>query len=376
MITKNYILIEELGKGSYGKVYKAKRKSDDKIIALKIIDVTPDNEKLISMTEDEIKQLKTLSTPECNPFVICYYGSYYDKDNDKFLIEMELVEGETMYTYVMNLYATKTMKMIYYYLLLIAKDILKGLKYTHDKGIIHNDIKTQNIMIDKNNVPRIIDYGLSCNTETSALWGKYCNTKGGTPAYIAPEYLFDDIRLPESDLWSLGIALYDSATNGNYPFHVKENEKIPIVFGKIMDDEPIKLNTSNAQLNYLVNNLLIKEPKNRITVDAALAFLDNIVKPDDKGQMIIPKSPISPKLDVKQKNVIRLDEEFNGSSKNLITPVGKFGFLTPEQRVESVQRSEPGFITPVQQKQSRPFKDTFGEVKASTQRLIETFLLL
>ncbi len=278
MDIQDYEIIKKLGSGVYGTVYEAIRNSDKKLIALKVIDIPDNDPKLIEETKKEIEYLKRLSKPECNPFVICYYASYHDPQRNKILIEMELIEGNTMKIYLNNLWRDKPKEMVYYYLLLIANDIAKGLKYTHDKGIIHNDIKLDNIMIDNKNVPRIIDYGLSCFSTKGFIIKQYCNSTGGTPKYIAPEILKNNERYPASDMWALGIALYIGATNG-YPYNLPKPTSIKVLFNIIKTGEPNKLNTSNQQLNDLVNGLLVKNYKKRLTSDQVLAMLQNIPKP-------------------------------------------------------------------------------------------------
>jgi serine/threonine protein kinase len=295
---KDYVIISELGKGGFGVVYKAKRKSDNKVVALKVIHVPKEKLHLIEKTKEEIDTLQTLSVPTCNPFVICYYNSYYNPSVRQFLIEMELVEGQDMEEYANNLWDTKKPEEVYYYLLLIAKDLLNGLKYTHDKGIIHNDIKLENIMIDTNNVPRIIDYGLACNIIGTNDLGKYCVSHGGTVLYIAPEYLTREIRLPATDLWALGIVLYMAATEFQYPFYNVDlrTSNINIILDAISSYVPMKLNTSNQQLNNLVNSLLVKDPSKRLTVDQALAMLSTIRKPAESGNggFLTPTKPSKP----------------------------------------------------------------------------------
>ncbi len=274
----DYTLMEKLGSGVYGTVYKAKRKigpSTDPI-ALKVIKIPKRKKYLVELTKSEVEKLKSLSSPECNPFVICYYDSFYDEDGENFLIEMELIEGQDMDKYVKKLRETKTKPELYYYLLLIAKDILKGLKYTHNKRIIHNDIKPPNIRIDTNNVPRIIDYGLACNM---APHRSFCLYNGGTPFYMAPESLSDKIKFPASDLWALGILLYKSATK-KYPFVIPNRTNLRQFKDIIKNNELTKLDTSNDQLNELVNKLLIKDYSDRLTVDQALEMLSSINKPE------------------------------------------------------------------------------------------------
>ena len=287
----DYDILATLGKGAFGVVYKVRRKDAEPSsppIALKVVDINPSQKHVVTATENEIEKLVKLASPTCNPFVICYYGSsHYDtiipgREVTRFLIEMELIEGEEMSDYVDRLWDEKDSDTVYYYLLLIAKDILKGLRYTHNKNIIHNDIKLENIMIDKNNVPRIVDYGLACGVAGTQEWNryesKYCKNNGGTPDYIAPEFFTLGVRLPASDLWALGIVLYIAATKDEYPFNIGEYDTIQEIFYKIRTQTPAKLNTSNSQLNDLVNGLLEKDPAKRLTGDDALYMLKTIQK--------------------------------------------------------------------------------------------------
>ncbi len=253
-----YETIRLLGSGKFGNVYLAKRLSDNKFIALKIVDVLV--ESVVESTMQEVKFLSELSIPSCNPFVVCYYGSNYDKKNGKILIEMEYIDGDDMSKFISILDNDDTK---YHYLLLIAKDLAKGLEYIHNKNILHNDIKLENIMITTKYVPKLIDFGLSCQTKTSDLYTRYCESYKGTPYYIAPELFTLKVRLPASDMWALGVTLYIGAT-GSYPIDIS-TYNVTDLFIKIRDTEPAKLNTSNTVLNEVVNGLLVKDIYKRLT---------------------------------------------------------------------------------------------------------------
>jgi serine/threonine-protein kinase len=272
----DYLITKTLGSGAYGTVYEAINLEGRKI-ALKVINIPSDNPSFIKHTEQELKNLQKLSVPFCNPHVICYYGGYVD--DNKFLIEMELIQGIELDKFVNRLKKTKSPQMVYYYLLLIAKDIADGLKFSHEKGIIHNDIKPSNIMVDKNNVLKIIDYGMSCYSPS--VRNKECVRSGGTPYYMAPEYIAKNmISYPVSDMWSLGITLYYLATN-TYPFQYTGNESNFEIFYITEDRVPAELNTSNPQLNNLVNGLLVKDPAKRLTASAVIKMLNVIPRPMD-----------------------------------------------------------------------------------------------
>ena len=210
MDTKNlndYERGSKLGSGAFGTVQKAIRKSDGKVIALKIINLPKWNTAMKQMIEEEVKTLKRLSFPECHPFIVCYYGGGYDETNEKYLIEMELIEGRDMFDFVQD--KSLSDEALYYYLLLIASDVSKTLKYIHTQNILHNDIKLENIMIQKDtNIPKLIDFGLACNTHTIDKLGAGCTKAVGTPMYLAPEFFqYRNVKLPASDMWALGLSL-------------------------------------------------------------------------------------------------------------------------------------------------------------------------
>ena len=264
---QDYEIIKELGRGAQGVVHKAKRKSDGKIIALKVLDINPFREKDIIKAKKEVEFLKTLSEPECNPFVICYYDSYYDEKGGKFLIEMEYIEGMEMFDFVQEV---SDSKMRFYYLLLIARDVAQGLKYIHSKNIIHRDIKLENIIIEKDtNIPKIIDFGLSCFTENPE--NPECKSGGGTVKYLSPEFLHTNLRFPASDMWALGVTLYIGA-NGSYPYKGYDNRQIMNNITNIR----VRIDTQNKLLNKIINGLLIPNKDNRLTAQEVIDMTENV----------------------------------------------------------------------------------------------------
>jgi serine/threonine protein kinase len=273
----DYELIKELGSGSFGKVYKARRR-DNKIIALKVIYVPPDQDHLFQVTKLEVDNLIRLSNPG-SEYVIKYYGSYYDERNRQILIEMELIDGIEMYDFVTNTGPTyiQNKEELYYYLLKLSVDITKGLMYSHSQGIIHNDIKLENIMVTlEGNKAKIIDYGLSCSAKVLDMWGQGCTVGGGTPYYIAPEYVQYGVRLPASDYWALGIMLY-AAVIGKFPYI---DDNVNILYNKISKQSPPRVQTNNDLINRLINGLLVKYPDQRLNGGQILSMLEDIPIPE------------------------------------------------------------------------------------------------
>jgi len=278
---ENYEILKTLGSGAQGTVFQAKRKSDNKEIALKVI--TSSDPVLTRLAKQEINLLKSLSDPVCYQFVVCYYGSF--SIGDKLFIEMEFIKGTDMLEFIQQF---KTPEEVNYFTLLIAKDLGHGLNYIHGKGIIHNDIKFENIMIDEKYVPKLIDFGLACQTNKVGRFGAYCNFQGGTPDYIPPEFFVSDNRNSATDMWALGIVLF-GAGNGHFPFPPTNN--IEELFVYIQTKSVLKSKSGNPQLDNIVNRLLVKDPGARLTANEMLQLLEDIPRPANVTRPVVIDKP-------------------------------------------------------------------------------------
>ena len=329
---KDYQLLQKLGQGTFGTVYKAKT-SDNKIIALKIIYIDRNKKQLIELTKAEIEILKQLSTPTClNPFIVCYYGSYYDETNEQFLIEMEYIEGTDMFDFVIKQPRSPTE--LYKYLLLITSDLMEGLSYIHTRGIIHNDIKLENIMIDKNFVPKIVDFGLACTTKDLDS----CDAGGGTLYYYPPEYFQEKKRYYASDLWAVGIALYIAVTK-QYPYESKSKEGI---IYEIKHKEFLPINTSNKLLDDIINGLLIRDPKKRLTPVQVLLMINNY-KPESKEQLSFKEGSFG--LDNKENHSLDNKENMYHSEPPMKKPIFESEYNKYGVDLMSLETSELTQIT-------------------------------
>lgn len=275
-IYPDYELIRILGRGHFGTVWEATRKSDEKTVALKVVQIDKRNPTAVQDLVREVSILSKVSDPSCKPYLACIYGYKYLPDSGEFLIEMELVEGKRLDLYVKSIHDRST---LYRHLLLIMKDIVKALQYLHSNGIVHNDVKPDNIIIDKDLTPVLVDFGASCDKlslcklskEQSALC---CRGVKGPNLYVSPETLkTKGGYFPESDVWSLGISFYNAATN-EYPYDTSDT--VRKLVQAIIKGDIKKLNTSNKTLNNIVNRSLDRDPTTRITLDEISAILENI----------------------------------------------------------------------------------------------------
>jgi len=131
-----YQILKILGSGFHGHVYEAIRDSDSKKVALKTVEIK--KEEQVEELIREVDILVKISNP-CQPFLVCFNRYEYLKDRKLFLIDTNLIEGKTLYKFAESL---KSSDKFNRYLLLIIKDIIKPIKYLHNNGIFHNDIKT------------------------------------------------------------------------------------------------------------------------------------------------------------------------------------------------------------------------------------------
>ena len=130
---------------------------------------------------------------------------------------MVYLDGPDIMEYTQPLRMSGNQTMLIYSAKIILMSMLLALKYIHSRGIIHNDVKPENIVVSERRVPVLVDLGISCYTLPSRhptctrpyrkIVDQCCNETCGTILYIPPE-AFRGVRYPSSDLWSLGVTIY------------------------------------------------------------------------------------------------------------------------------------------------------------------------
>ena len=237
---KDYKIIKLIGKGSFGEVYKVSK--DNKFYALKIYQIKNDgsnsgNEKKenIKSIENEIKILSQLD----NPFIVKLYEVFSSKPNSELLKNNEEEDDEEqMMCLVLELCENgdlndkikekkqKNEKFTENEILHYFYEILQGLYYLHKNRVIHRDLKTLNIFLTENNHIKIGDFGVSKKLINNNI---YAYTFVGTPYYLSPEICQNKPYDEKSDVWSLGVVLYELITL-NKPF---DSESQIVLFMKI-----------------------------------------------------------------------------------------------------------------------------------------------
>jgi len=255
-----YELDGVIGRGGMGTVYKATDMESGDVVAVKSLAPTYSlDEHFRARFESEIKALMQLDHP--NIVRLISFG----QDEGMMFFAMELVDGESLYAI-----QKKRKNVDWREMLPMATDICAGLKHAHDRGIIHRDLKPGNLLRDKEGRVKITDFGIAKSFGASELTGE--GNILGTMDFMAPEQAVGKSITARSDLYSLGTVMY-ALLAGKPPFHAKTISDLATKFtthkteriSKIVPDVPI-------ELDRLIDNLLQKNPKNRIPTAHALTL--------------------------------------------------------------------------------------------------------
>ncbi len=264
---ERFEVIEELGKGGMGQVYRVFDKKIDEEVALKVLnpEVSSDK-KTIERFRNELKLARKISHKN-----IC---RMYDLNEEKGTqyITMEYVPGEDLKSTILRVGHLSMGKAVS-----IAKQVCEGLMEAHRLGVVHRDLKPQNIMIDKEGNVRIMDFGIARSLIKKGITGTGLII--GTPEYMSPEQAEMKEVDQRSDIYSLGVILFEMVT-GRVPF---EGETPLSVAMKHKSEEPPDPREINAHvpegLSRVILRCMEKKRENRYQqAEALLSELSRVEK--------------------------------------------------------------------------------------------------
>ncbi|XP_004605551.2 myosin-IIIa [Sorex araneus] len=275
-------ITETIGKGTYGKVFKALNKKNGQKAAVKILDPIHDIDEEI---EVEYNILKSLSD---HPNVVKFYGMYFKKDKlngDKLWLVLELCSGGSV-TDLVKGFLKKGKRMSEPIIAYILREALQGLQHLHSNKTIHRDVKGNNILLTTEGGVKLVDFGVSA--QLTSTW--HCrNTSVGTPFWMAPEVIACEQQLDTTydarcDTWSLGITAIELG-DGDPP--LADLHPMRALF-KIPRNPPPKLRQPeiwSAEFNDFISRCLTKDYEKRPTVSELLQhkFITQI---DEKNMMV------------------------------------------------------------------------------------------
>lgn len=263
--TEEFELIEKLGEGSYGSVWKAIQRSSKQTYAIKRVPVDDDLEELI----EEINAMK-----QCrHKHVVQYYGSYF-KDGELWIV-MELCLGGSLMDIMAILGRPLTEKQI----AVVMSFVLEGLVYLHAQGKIHRDIKSGNILLNTEGDAKLADFGVS--GQLSDTMAKR-HTVIGSPFWMAPETIQELGYDQKADIWSLGITAIELA-EGNPPYHNMHPMRIIFLIPSRPPPTLTKPSQWSPEFNDFVGKCLTKDPDARPSSSDLLKhpFINKIKKKRD-----------------------------------------------------------------------------------------------
>ena len=273
-----YEIIEELGKGGMGRVYRVEDTKVKEEIALKLIKPEiASNKKIIERFKNELKITRKIRHKN-----VC---GMFDLGEEKNLhyITMEYISGQDLKGLIRQTGQLTIGKTIS-----IAKQICEGLAEVHSLGVVHRDLKPNNIMIDRGGNAKIMDFGIARAVKSKSITGSGITI--GTPEYMSPEQVEGKDVDQRSDIYSLGIILYKMLTD-RVPFEgdsaitvgVKQKTETPKdpkdFYERIPDD-----------FNQLILKCLEKERENRYqSAGEVRSELENIEKGIPTTDRVVPK---------------------------------------------------------------------------------------
>ena len=243
-----YEIQEIIGVGGMAVVYKAYDNIDDRIVAVKILkEEFLANEEFRRRFKNESKAIAVLSHPN---IVKVYDVSYGDKIQ---FIVMECVDGITLKEYIQQQGVINYKEAVFF-----VTQILRALQHAHDKGIVHRDIKPQNIMLLENGAIKVTDFGIArfSSSETRTM----TDSTIGSVHYISPEQARGDITDDKADIYSVGVMLYEMLT-GKLPFESDNTVSVAIMQ---LQQDPVKPREINPSIPVGLEQIVLKAMQKNI----------------------------------------------------------------------------------------------------------------
>jgi serine/threonine protein kinase/Tfp pilus assembly protein PilF len=252
----HYKILETLGEGGMGIVYKAQDTKLDRLVALKFLP-----SRLAASEEDRARFMQEAKAASAlnHPHILTIYE--FDESDGQYFIAMEFVDGASLKT-ILEDHKLKGKLLPLELVLDYATQIVEGLSAAHGKGIVHRDIKTDNLMVTSEGRLKIMDFGLAKLRGGVGL--TQTGATVGTIAYMSPEQIVAGEIDHRTDLWAYGVVLYEMLT-GERPFG---GEHEAAIMYEILNVEPKAVQSFRPDvpehLHTLISRLLQKEAANRI----------------------------------------------------------------------------------------------------------------
>ena len=277
IIGNRYEILKEIGNGGMAIVYKAKDHVLNRDVAVKVLrdEYTTDSD-FIKRFNIEAQSAANLQHPN----IVAIYDVGHEEENNLYYIVMELIKGKTLKEII-----NKDEKLSWKWAINIAIQIASALENAHKNGIVHRDIKPHNIMITEDGVAKVTDFGIAKAVSNSTITS--FGTTIGSVHYFSPEQAKGSVTDAKSDLYSLGVVMYEMLT-GKVPFDADTPVSVAL---KHIQEEPVPPIELNPEIPTAVNDIVLKAMKKDPTeryqsATEMLADLSKALK-DPDGDFVI-----------------------------------------------------------------------------------------
>jgi eukaryotic-like serine/threonine-protein kinase len=246
----DYHIVDLLGVGGMGEVYRARHTKLNRVVAIKFISISGEDN---SFQERFLNEARVLSKLQHKNIVTLYD---FTTHQDKPCIIMEFVQGNTLLQHIKNNGPMSPSEAQ-----LLFEAIVDAITHIHDNGIIHRDIKSNNIMINSSKEIKLLDFGIAKTNQGTRI--TQIEQVIGTDQYLAPEILSGREANFSTDIWSLGVLLYEMVT-GILPFEDTDRIKLYEKIKNSVYQPPSKVCLSvTPQIETIISKCLKKKPKDR-----------------------------------------------------------------------------------------------------------------
>lgn len=271
LIAERYRIVSLLGRGGMGEVFRADDLTLGQPVALKFLPASMTDPSMVERLRNEVRIARRISHPN-----VCRVYDF-GETNHRVFLSMEYVDGEDLASLQRRIGRLPREKALE-----IARKICVGLAAAHDKSVLHRDLKPSNLMLDGRGEVRIMDFGLA------GVAHEIQDVRSGTPAYMAPEQLVGKEVTARSDIYALGLVLYELFT-GKPAFEGKTHDEIV----RVRRESPLRRpSTLVRDLDPWVELVILRcleedpeyRPSSALIVSAALPggeYLIAIYRPDD-----------------------------------------------------------------------------------------------
>ena len=312
----SFEILEQIGSGSFGKVFRVRMKKTKEIYAMKVLSKSYLIKK--KLLRYAITECNILKESDC-PFIIKLHYSFQTQENLYMILDYCSI-GDFSYQIQVDLLEEDEAKFY------IAELIL-AIEYLHQHNIIYRDLKPENLLIDSDGHIKLADFGLAKENVTNDTPNKtFC----GSPQYLSPEMLTKEGTTKASDIYGIGVILYEMVT-GNPPFFTQDQD---LMYQNIVENKLVFHEYFSEEFKDLLSKLLDKDPKKRIGINNDKSDLKSHKFFEDINWEDLAMKKISPPLDlVNVKKEYNLYEKVNfydidyNKENNCIKRVEGFTFI-------------------------------------------------